>query len=456
MAVITPAQAAPQQVGVLDIGTLAGMTPSQRRDYLASVSPNDAAAAQQAVASARAQANADYLMRAEETIATCPPTSGGISQPFVAGQTLIYNLPTAEGGMIKELLISVSINVTLAAGTGATYAATAGGAIAGAAQGIDTIEVNYNGVQAKLRPMLAYMLEWLKGYGRSPSWIVNAGNSDATIGAALKAMSLVAGTTTWLATFRVRLNALHPHDPAGILPSMGSVTPGFVKINCAQALMGNDPIYNTVYASGGTGNAVTVNQGTSTFVKVEAIYTDGTHLGGPVPLLLDLAGEPTCQYIMDQTLQPLAAGSIQRQKIATLQQHYYAISIVVDGQQAQSFSTVGNLIGFELDKDSVGQNKFAQFGAGTNISVYDYYERLRNTFGQDMPVEGIIPWVAAPAYGSVNADNRNGKRVLNMTPGGWTDVHHAYQLTAVGGLAGATPRVETYVVSLNPEALVKA
>ena len=456
MAVITPAQSAPQQVGILDIGTLAGMTPSQRRDYLASVSPSDQAAASQAVASARAQANADYLARAEETIATCFPTSGGISAPYAAGQTLIYNLPTAEGGMIKELLFTVSINVTLAAGTGAAYAATAGGAIAGAAQGIDTIEVNYNGVQAKLRPMLAFILEWLKGYGRSPNWVVNAGNSDATIGAQLKAFSTAVSTTTWISKFRVRLNALHPHDPAGILPSMGSVTPGFVKVNCAQALMGNDPIFNTVYASAGTGNAVTVNAGANTFVQVEAIMTDGTHLGGPVPLLLDLAGEPTCQYIMDQTLQPLAAGSIQRSKIATLQQHYYVISIVVDGQQQASFSTVGNLTGFELDKDSVGQNKFAQFGTGTNISVYDYYERLRNTFGQDMPVEGIVPWVVAAAYGTANADNRNGKRVLNMTPGGWTDVHHAYQLTAVGGVAGATPRVETYVVSLNPEPLVKA
>lgn len=454
MAVITPAQAAPQQVGILDIGTLVGMTPTQRRDYLSSVSPSDQAAASAAVASARAQANADYLARAEESIATCFPTSGGISAPYVAGQTNIYNLPTAEGAMIKELLFTVSINVTLATGTSATYAATAGGAIAGAAQGIDTIEVNYNGVQAKLRPMLTFILEWLKGYGRSPNWVVNAGNSDTTIESALKSFTLTAGTTTWVSTFRLRLNALHPHDPAGILPSMGSVTPGFVKVNCAQALLGNDPILNTVYGSGGTGNAVTINAGTSTFVKVEAIYTDGTHLGGPVPLLLDLAGEPTCQYIMDQTLQPLAAGSIQRQKIATLQQHYFVISIVVDGVQQASFSTVGNLTGFELDKDSVGQNKFKQFGTGTNISVNDFYEYLRNTFGQDMPVEGIIPWVVAPAFGTMNADNRNGTRVLNMTPGGWTDVHHAYQLTSTG--SNGTPRVETYVVSLNPEPLVKA
>jgi len=43
-----------------------------------------------------------------------------------------------------------------------------------------------------------------------------------------------------------------------------------------------------------------------------------------------------------------------------------------------------------------------------------------------------------------------------MTPGGWSDVHHGYLLNSVGGLAGATPRVELHLVSLNPAGLLQA
>lgn len=456
MAVIVPAQGAPAQQGVVTPDVLAGMTPQERKQWLASVGPADQAAAAAAVQTARQMANANYLKLAEELIAICPPTSGGIQQTYVNGQSLIYNLPTAEGAYIKSLLITVSLNVTLAAGTSAVYGKTAAAAICGAANGIDTIEVNYNGVQARLRPMMAVLHARLNGYSRSETATVLSGASDTTIGGQLNAMNLATGTQTWLFFLRVPLNALHPHDPAGMLPSMGSVTPGFVKINTSQNLLGVDPILNTVYPVSGTGHAVTVNN--TSFVKVEAEYTDGTNLQSPSPLMLDLAGEPTCQFVIDQPIQPLAAGAVQNSRILVKQKHFYAISVVCDGNQSNSFSTVSNLQGFFLAKDSALQNKFYAFGSvvGSNQTVYDYYERLRKVIGQDIPVEGIIPWVAAPIYGTVNADNRDGARVLNMTPGGWTDVNHAYYLGTVGnGTTAGNPRVETYLISLNDEPLVK-
>jgi hypothetical protein len=41
-----------------------------------------------------------------------------------------------------------------------------------------------------------------------------------------------------------------------------------------------------------------------------------------------------------------------------------------------------------------------------------------------------------------------------MTPGGWTDINHAYQVTAVNGVAGITARVMTYLVAANPAGLL--
>jgi hypothetical protein len=450
---MTTTQAAPAQNGIMTSDQLVGMTPEERRAYLASVGPADQAAAQAAVAAARQTANSLYLRRCEPSIAICPPSGGGIQATYANGQTLVFNLPTAEGAFIKSLLIYVSLNVTLAAGTGATYGKTANAAICGAAAGIDTIEVYYNGTQAKLRPMLAVIMDRLRGYSRAESASVLAGASDTTIGGYLNAMNTTAGTQTWTFLLRVPLNALHPYDPAGMLPSMGAVTPGFVKVNTSQNLLGPDPILNAVYASGGTGNAITVNS--TSYVKVEAEFVDGTNLQSTSPLTLDLAGEPTVQYIIDQTLQPLAAGSIQRQRIMVKQKHYAVISVVVDGLQANQFATVGNIAGLELDKDSVGQNKFFAVGQGTNQSIYDFYERLRYQIGADLPVEGIVPWVVAPVYGSANPSNREGLRVLNMTPGGWVDACHAYYLTSVGTGTNGNPRVETYLISLNDEPLVK-
>lgn len=169
-------------------------------------------------------------------------------------------------------------------------------------------------------------------------------------------------------------------------------------------------------------------------------------------LRLFLDEEPTVQAARDLILQPLNAGTTQRQKLTILNQHLYVFSIVVDGQQSSSFSTIANMTRLELDRDQVGQNPFFAFGTNLDQDVYDFYERIRWDIGQDLD-QGVIPWVYAPQNTDGDASTMEGARILNMRPGGYVNVSHAYQLTAVGGVSGSTPRVETYAFSINPEGL---
>lgn len=444
----------------LTTGQLAAMTPAQQQSYLSSLDAQTAAQQQTALQAYKAQSNASYLALCAEKIGTCFPASGGITQNYVPGQTLIYNFPTASGAFAKDLLITANINLTPAAGTAMAYAYTASGFY-----GLfNEIQILFNGTQARVRPYLLKVMEM--GRARSnptPSSVV-AGQSIAALNTALSQFqpTLTAGSPSQInALFRVPLNALHALSPVGMLPIQGAGTKAQIIIMCSSAVFGSDPMLNAIFPTAGTaGGAVAINAGST--VKVEAIYMDGTNYNSPQPLSLDLVGVPTAQYIIDTPLTPLAAGIVIRQRIATLLQHYLVIAVVMDGLLSSTFAAVGNIVGLELDQDSVGQNKFWQYGTANNVSVNDFWERIRHLWTQDFD-QGVIPFIWAQSYGQENPDNRMGNQILNMTAGGWTDVHHGYILTAVNaassGFNGATAitgRVELYLVSLNPAGIVMA
>lgn len=441
-----------QQQQVMTTGQLAAMTPAQQQTYLNSLDAQTAASQAAALQQYKAQSNASYLALCAEKIATCFPASGGITANYTPGQTLIFNFPTASGGFAKDLLITLNINLTPAVGTGATYAWNAANIYAL----FNEFQILFNGTQARLRPYLLKVLEMGRARSNPQPGQVVAGNSIAAVSTALNngLPTLTGGTAVQLnLVFRMPLNALHSLSPVGMLPIQGAGTKAQIVLMCSSAVLGPDPMMNAIASVAGTGNAVTINAGST--VKVEAIYMDGTNYSSPTPLSLDLVGVPTAQYVMDTPLTPLAAGVIQRQRIATLLQHYLVIAVVIDGQQSASFSTVGNIAGLEFDQDSVGQNKFWQYGTANNVSLNDFWERIRHIFTQDFD-QGVIPFIWAQAFGQENPDDRMGNQVLNMTAGGWTDVHHGYLLNAVGAVAGVTPRVEMYLVSLNPAGLVMA
>jgi hypothetical protein len=177
---------------------------------------------------------------------------------------------------------------------------------------------------------------------------------------------------------------------------------------------------------------------------------DGQTYWSPQALALDLNGEPTVQYITDNVLQNIVQGSVQRCRISSLFQHYAVLGVYMDGVTSGAFTALSNIAKLELDMDSVGQNVFRAYGTGTNIDVYDLYEELRDNYQQDFD-EGVVPWILGASTGITNPDNRDGVQVLNMAPGGWTDVVHGVQFTSVSNVY--PPRIATYLVSLNPAGL---
>lgn len=431
------------QVGNPTAAQLAGMTTNQKDAYTQDL---NAADQRNTIDSIRRSSNAAYLANCVEKVAICPPAGGGINQAYAQGTTLTYNFPTAAGGYATDLLITMTMIITLAAGTAATYGNTAGSPWSVMSE----IDILFNGTQARIRPYLLKMIGQLYYRGAPPPSNVDYGapSTPAINTNVYSTFPTAVGANVWTFKFRVPLTVLHKLSAAGALPIQGASVRPQVVIQLNPSLLGPDPLLNAIYATGGTGNAVTTATGT---VTAECIYRDGTNKASTQPLTLDISG-PTAQYIIDTPLAPLAAGTTQRQRISTLLQHYYAIAVVIDGNASNVFAAVTNITQLELDQDSVGQNRFYVYGQN-NVSIYDYWERTRRYFFQDFD-QGVIPWVYAEGYGQENPDNRMGNQALNMTSGGWTDVNHGYVLTAVNGLGTVTPRVEMYLVSLNPEGLL--
>ncbi|HEX9114635.1 MAG TPA: hypothetical protein VGA61_01090 [Anaerolineae bacterium] len=441
--------AAPARQPMLTVAQVAGMDPASRAAYLATLSPSDQQAMQAQLLDYKRRANFRYMTETIDKVTRCTPVGGGTSASYSAGQTLIFNIPTASGAFAKELIFTLNLTATFAAGTGATYVLNAAGILAA----IDNIRVEFNGAQAQLRPYILKYLYQLRGYCRAVPGQVIAGQTITTVQTDLGTTTpgVATGANTWNLVFRLPLNALHDLRPEGMLPAMGQGTTPQVKVTCAPAALGPDPVLNCAVENAGTGGSLSIT-GT---VAVDVVYRDGTYLGGLDKLPLDLSGLGTAQYVTDQSLNNLAANITMRQRLTALLQHYYVLGVVIDGQQSAKFATKANITALEMDEDSVGQNKLQAWGlsAGGNISIDDYYERIRRHFGQDLD-EGVIVWVAAPGFGQYDASNGEGRQVLDMTPGKWTDLNLGYQVGAVGAVANVSPRVEHYLVSLNPQGLI--
>lgn len=409
-----------------------------------------AAAAQ--AASARRAANLAFLSGAIRKKAVCAPASGaGVNQAYSSGQTLIYDVPTASGAYLDSILVECALTVNPATGAAATYSLNAGAPF----NLIDYLVIEYNGVQARLRPLLMKWVAQLQGYERAQPSQVNSGQTvswlQSTIWGAPFGLT-VATNNVWNFWFRVPLR-LFPRSMAGSLPIMSDSTKCQIKLQLSGNAMGNDPLTAAVANTGGTGASVTVG-GT---IAVVAEYRDGTNLFQTQALSPSLNGEPTVQYFVDSQLNPLTAGTVLRKRLDVKQPHLYVISVVVDGQQSTKFAANSNLAALELDSDFAGQNAFFRYGvSGSNISVQHFYEELQDNFiGQSLD-EGVIPWVPGPGYLGTNPDNLEGASYLNMASGGWTDTTIGVQVGAVNGVANITSRIETYEVSLNPLGLVRS
>lgn len=434
---------------------LAAMDVSQRRAYFNSLPASQQGSQMQAWNAYRSQMNKHYMRTTLRKYAVCPPQSGNaLTQAYALGTTLTYNVPTAENAFLEGLIFRLSVNLNFAAGTGATYALNPVSAL-GLIQEVDLL---YGNLQMRFRPYILKYLPLLLNYTGVPEpgfTPLTGAVQNATIQSYLNSGFLVtSGNQTWTFEFQVPFNLLHPEDVRGMLPIMSGETTAQINVVTASGLMGNDPILFPTYASGGTGNAVTL-QGTPGTVQVIAYYRDGISLMGPTRQGLDISGLPTIQWDIDPPLNNLQSGQVFRQKINKAETIAIALLTVVDGQTLGKFSSYTNLAELELAKDSSGTNKFWQFGLGTNISVNEFFaDTVRRVIGQDLPDEGIVPVVVAPTWTVADPALRSGVMYMNTMPSGWTDINYGVQMTATGAQTGVNPRVECHLIFVNPVGLI--
>lgn len=459
-------QGTPSKGLLLTPAQIANLPPQQQTAYMNSLSPAERQLVASEIANKKQQDNRVFLRKSIERIAYCPASGGsGNTQVYTPGTTLVYDFPVIGGGYAKGLLIRYTLNLTFATGTSAAYALNQ----AAPFNIFQELQVVYNGQQIRTHPYVMKVLDQVAGYAKYPQMngvVANLQNSATVnnfLGVNAPAAGVInntfngstaTGAQTWTGAMYLPLNAIASDTVPGLLPVMGVGNKPQIKLICASSFLGNDPLLNPVYASGGSaGWAVTVAN-TST-VSVDMVYHDGTTLSDPNGVAMDLTAEPTLQYYWDTPLNPLSANLLMRQHISTLLEHVYVISVLIDGQTAGKFSTIANITQMQLSADSVGQQNFMSFNIANNIPVGDYYDRMiRRVHGQDLD-EGVFLWVDGPCRGTRDADDRTGVQTLNMQPGGYPASTHAYQVSAVGGLsptdggAKATPRVETFLLSLN-------
>lgn len=463
---VTNVQGTPQRGLLLTPAQIANLPPAQQSAYMNSLTPAERNLVAAEIANKKQLDNKMFLRKSFERIAYCPAAGGsGNTQVYSVGTTLVFDFPVMGGGYAKGLLIRFTLNLTFATGTSAAYSLNA----AAPYNIFQELQVVYNGQQIRIHPYIIKVLDQTAGYGKYPQGNATLANieNNATVnnflGVAAPAAgvqsnnfngSTATGAQTWTGAFYLPLNAIAPDSVPGLLPVMGVGNKPQLKLICASSFLGNDPLLNPVYASGGSaGWAVTIAN-TST-VSVDMVYHDGSTMTDPNGVALDLTTEPTLQMYWDTPLNPLSANLLMRQHISTLLEHVYVISILIDGQTAGQFSTIANITQMQLSADSVGQQNFISFNVANNIPVGDYYDRvIRRVHGCDLD-QGVFLWVDGPCRGTNDPDNRLGIQTLNMQPGGYPASTHAYQVTAVGSLAPtdggakATPRVETFLVSLN-------
>jgi len=450
------ASAPTQSGGLLPPAQLAALSPAQQQAYLSGLNQQQAAAEQSALADYKRAVNRDntnYLMQSLDKYAICPSQAGGgSSATYALGTTLYFNFPSMGGGYVRELLIEVDIKFTANGTTSPTVAWTPAGAYAWFSE----IGILYNGQQAKIRPYLLKVLDQIKYKQRLPyNQVLSGLDADSTttnfIAAAQPAIT--AGTAA-ISKFFFRLPMqLHRWSPIGMLPAQGQGTKGQVYMVCTGTAIAinPDPLAVPLNLTAGTAPTFSLDS-TEKTITCWAIYNDGTNMASKTPLPLHLENLPTAQYIIDSQLNPLSSGTLLKNRLLTLEKHYIVLSVIVDGVQSTSFATTANITEIALAQDSNAQNLFWLYGTQNNTTMNNYFERIRQLYGQDLD-PGVILWVNAEQFNTVDADDAAGAQVLDMTTGHWTDTNLCVQLTSVSNTNFAA-RMETYIFCLNDAGLV--
>lgn len=403
------------------------------------------AADQSQVKQAISALNANYLKMTIPKYALCEANGGSLSASYSSANPTVmtFQIPQSASGWATELVIDASLTVAYTAKTTSPTIAVNAAGVAAAFSSL-TLQFGSNTSQIDLRPYFAYVNKRLSGYNRS-LYGQTAGNAVSGISALLYTSPTVnAGNNTWIFRIRVPLNALHPLTAEGMLPAMGNTGKGIIRLQPSSEFNGVDPILSAVTTNG----TISVT-GT---VKMKMGYRDGHSLATLqqlAPVVLGPAGIGTVQYVQLEAKQNLVANLYQRQHISTTLPMYRLINLVIDGNQSSSFSTVSNIIGYEVSLDANAGTALYKYDNSENVTMTDYYEVVRDQYGQDMD-EGVM--IACDALGQnvVNPSNQDGQAFFNMTSNGYTAAHVGVKLGSVGSVSGIAPRIENWALVVNP------
>lgn len=392
--------------------------------------------------------NRQFMLLSIRKKALAQQANGGANtQAFAVGQPLTYNIPTANNGYLVGFWINCQLVVNLAAGTSAVYALNA----AAPYTLIDTIVVNYGGPQHNFRPyILKYYFQMLGALAMTFPRQVIAGQLDSFMQAYYNSTNtnnfpVAVGNNTWNFRLYIPMNLIHPQDVRGILPIQNGETTCQVVVNCAGAPYGPDPVLNSVVTTSGSGGAATVSGN----ISCEAVYKDGQSYSQLSALQPNLSGIQTTQLVKDTPLNNLGSGQMFRNKISFLHKMPWVWITVIDGQQSNKFMQTSNLQVFETSADATGLRPFERYGLNTNLDVRSYYDNLNRLLEQDID-QGLLPLIYGPIYEQADAGLLEGVHYLDMTPqSGWTDFHYGVQLSAVGAVAGISPRIEAHAIVIN-------
>jgi hypothetical protein len=416
----------------------------------AGASNASAQAAAQAAAQQR-EANRQFMaLSINKKVLAQQANGGALSQPFNPGQPLTFNIPTANNAYLTGYWIRLALTINLATGTGATYASNAAYPLSL----IDSIVLNYGGVQHNYRPyMMKYYTQMRGALRQIQPRSVLVGQNDTYLQQYYNSISPTApaaGANTVNISFFVPTNLIHPQDPRGILPVQNGETTAQITVNCQGSILGVDPTLNSIAIAGGTGGALSSVTGT---VSLIAQYKDGQAFGQLTALQPNLSGIETVQFMRDVPLNNLGAGQVFRNKVTYLAKIPWLFVTIIDGNQSNKFTATSNIQILECTADSTGNRPFWRYGQNTNLDVREVFGDLSGAMGgllqQDMD-EGFIPFVYGPIYEQADASILEGQAYLDTTmESGWTDFHYGVQLQNVGSVAGIAPRMEAHLIYLN-------
>ena len=385
-------------------------------------------------------ANNDFMSRSRTFPVRMPLIGGNLSGPYSLGSTLNFIMGPVNDGWLEAIELDLNIQITMATAVATPNKAFPWNLISG-------ITVNLDGQISYIEPYFAcYLLPRMKrrlGQDMSTGTIAGIQNNDEENLVYNVPTSLAVGANNVRLRLYIPLNALHPLDGSGLLPTQGTQDPVQINVICPNALIGVDPLLHPATSANGVASIT----GTST-VTCYGWVRDGRTMWTPgEQLAFYPAGLPQVSYDREPDVINLVAGSIVRGQLTKVLKVYYGVMCVVDGNQSNNFAINTNINSWDLAADSSGNFKFKQYGL-ENVPVDLYWGRLRRQFGQDFP-EGIIPFVYAAHDNLAEPGHGNGNNVLNMTQGGWTSLYQGVNLQTIGVVAGIQPRVHTWILGTN-------